>query len=150
MIYLSSRHHGCSNSLSYSVQKGYMRVTPEVLLFHPSERLETLCRMLVGYISLMANRLLFLLLFPVQIPSDNCSFDEKPDMKAREICEAGKEAMLSKKYDMIRINFANPDMVGHTGNLEATISCCTLVDKCVKEIMDLCSEVRRADKLLVN
>lgn len=62
-------------------------------------------------------------------------------MKAREICEAGKEAMLSKKYDMVRINFANPDMVGHTGNLEATVSACTLVDKCIKELMDVCDEV---------
>ncbi|GMH39914.1 hypothetical protein BSKO_07818 [Bryopsis sp. KO-2023] len=77
----------------------------------------------------------------VEIPSDNCSFDEKPDMKAREICEAGKEAMRSKKYDMVRINFANPDMVGHTGNLEATISTCTLVDQCVQELLDVCDEL---------
>lgn len=36
------------------------------------------------------------------------------------------------KYDQVRINFANPDMVGHTGDLQATATCCTLVDKCVK------------------
>lgn len=36
------------------------------------------------------------------------------------------------KYDQVRINFANPDMVGHTGDLEATVSCCKLVDQCVK------------------
>lgn len=36
------------------------------------------------------------------------------------------------KYDQVRINFANPDMVGHTGDLEATRGCCALVDQCVK------------------
>lgn len=41
------------------------------------------------------------------------------------VCAAGR-------YDQVRINFANPDMVGHTGDLEATVRCCTLVDKCVK------------------
>jgi hypothetical protein len=68
----------------------------------------------------------------VEIPSDTVPFNEAPDMKAREICEAGKEALRSGKYDQVRINFANPDMVGHTGDLEATKSCCALVDSCVK------------------
>ena len=44
----------------------------------------------------------------VEIPSDAVPFNEKPDMKAREITEAGKEALLSGKYDMVRVNFANP------------------------------------------
>lgn len=39
-------------------------------------------------------------------------------MKAREITAAGKEALLSGKYDMVRVNYANPDMVGHTGDLK--------------------------------
>ena len=47
----------------------------------------------------------------VEIPSDAVPFNEAPDMKAREITEAGKEAILSKKFKMIRINYANPDMV---------------------------------------
>lgn len=47
----------------------------------------------------------------VEIPSDAVPFNEAPDMKAREITEAGKEALLSKKYRVIRINYANPDMV---------------------------------------
>lgn len=50
-----------------------------------------------------------------QIPSDNCPFNEKPDMKAAEITAAGHEALRSKKFGMIRINYANPDMVrSHT------------------------------------
>ena len=48
---------------------------------------------------------------PAQIPSDNCPFNEAPDMKAAEITEAGKEALLSKRFDMVRMNYANPDMV---------------------------------------
>lgn len=47
-------------------------------------------------------------------------FNEKPEMKAREITEAAKEALISGKFDMVRVNFANPDMVGHTGDLEAS------------------------------
>lgn len=79
----------------------------------------------------------------VEIPSDLVPFNEIPEMKAREICEAGKEAMYSKKYDMVRINFANPDMVGHTGDLDATIRACTLVDQCVQELLNVCDEVHQ-------
>lgn len=78
----------------------------------------------------------------LEIPSDNCPFNEKPDMKAREICEAGKVALRSGKYDQVRINFANPDMVGHTGDLAATTHCCELVDTCVKELLDVVDEVK--------
>eukprot|EP01024_Parvocaulis_polyphysoides_P033640 TRINITY_DN2987_c0_g2_i2.p1 TRINITY_DN2987_c0_g2~~TRINITY_DN2987_c0_g2_i2.p1 ORF type:complete len:454 (-),score=91.43 TRINITY_DN2987_c0_g2_i2:285-1646(-) len=78
----------------------------------------------------------------IEIPSDSgITFDKKPEMKAREITEAAKEAILSNKYKMIRINYANPDMVGHTGNLEASISACAFVDKCVKELLDLMDEI---------
>jgi 2,3-bisphosphoglycerate-independent phosphoglycerate mutase len=77
----------------------------------------------------------------LEIPSDICPFNEKPDMKAREITAAGKEALRSGKFDQIRLNFANPDMVGHTGDLNATISCCELVDKCLKELLDVVDEV---------
>ena len=42
------------------------------------------------------------------------------------------------KYDQVRINFANPDMVGHTGDLEATRGCCALVDRCVKVWAEAC------------
>lgn len=44
----------------------------------------------------------------VEIPSDTVPFNEAPEMKAREITEAGKEALLSGKYDMVRVNYANP------------------------------------------
>lgn len=78
----------------------------------------------------------------VEIPSDAVPFNELPAMKAREICEAGKEALRSKKYDQIRLNFANPDMVGHTGDLKATVSACALVDQCVGELIAVADEVK--------
>jgi len=55
-----------------------------------------------------------------EIPSDVRSFDECPWMKATEIADKVIEAIESKKYGFIRCNFPNGDMVGHTGNLDAT------------------------------
>ena len=53
--------------------------------------------------------------YDLQVPSDKIQFNQKPEMKAKEITAAGIEALKSGKYKMIRINYANPDMVGHTG-----------------------------------
>jgi len=77
----------------------------------------------------------------VEIPSDNVPFNEAPLMKAREITAAGKEALLSGKYDVVRVNYANPDMVGHTGNMAATVAACEECDACVKELLDLVEEL---------
>lgn len=131
-------------------------------------------------------------------------FNQLPDMKAYEITEAGKEALRSGKYKMVRgrlghkgaqallmaaaqregpqlvqacmhimqvdchgthcchqshshphlrhalcvcpcpqvrINYANPDMVGHTGDLKASIHACAVVDKCLKDLLEVCNEV---------
>jgi 2,3-bisphosphoglycerate-independent phosphoglycerate mutase len=77
----------------------------------------------------------------VEIPSDNVPFNEAPLMKAREITAAGKEALKSGKYDVVRVNYANPDMVGHTGDLAATVAACEECDACVKELLDLVDEL---------
>lgn len=53
-------------------------------------------------------------------------------MKAHQIAARVKEAIVSGKYDVIRCNFPNPDMVGHTGKLEACIEGCTAADEGVK------------------
>jgi len=77
----------------------------------------------------------------VEIPSDTVPFNEAPLMKAREITDAGLEALKSGKFNMVRINYANPDMVGHTGDLQATRDACVFVDKCVKELLDCVDEL---------
>jgi 2,3-bisphosphoglycerate-independent phosphoglycerate mutase len=41
----------------------------------------------------------------------------------------------------VRINYANPDMVGHTGDLKASIHACATVDKCLKELLEVCDEM---------
>ncbi len=57
----------------------------------------------------------------VEIPSDKVSFDERPWMKSAEVTDEVIKAIESNKYGFIRCNYPNGDMVGHTGNLEATI-----------------------------
>jgi len=71
----------------------------------------------------------------VEIPSDTVPFDQAPLMKVREITAAGLEALRSGRFDMVRINYANPDMVGHTGNLEQTAVACAACDAAVGELL---------------
>jgi 2,3-bisphosphoglycerate-independent phosphoglycerate mutase len=65
----------------------------------------------------------------VEIPSDVCEFHEKPAMKAKEIADATVDAIRSGKYDILRLNFANGDMVGHTGHLGAAVEAMESVDR---------------------
>jgi 2,3-bisphosphoglycerate-independent phosphoglycerate mutase len=64
----------------------------------------------------------------LEIPSDNLAFDLKPWMKAYEITEATIQNMEQGSFDFGRINFANGDMVGHTGNYESTLIAVEVVD----------------------
>ncbi len=64
----------------------------------------------------------------------------KPEMSALEVTEKVVEAINSKKYDTIILNYANPDMVGHTGNLEAAIKAIETIDSCVKRVVDAVEE----------
>ena len=57
-------------------------------------------------------------------------------LSAEKVKEITKEAILSRKYDFILVNFANPDMVGHTGSLEAVIKACEKVDSCLGQLLD--------------
>ena len=59
------------------------------------------------------------------------TYDLQPEMSAYTVDEKLVEAIKSGKYDVIIINFANPDMVGHTGVLEAAIAAVEAVDQCV-------------------
>ena len=69
------------------------------------------------------------------VDSDVISFDKKPNMKAYEITDKFIEAIKSNKYDFLRINFPNGDMVGHTGNYDATVNAMQAVDECIGKIM---------------
>lgn len=69
------------------------------------------------------------------------TYDLKPEMSAFEVCDKLVEAIKSEKYDVIIINFANPDMVGHTGVEEAAIKAVEAVDQCVGRAVDAVKEV---------
>ncbi|HPC95021.1 MAG TPA: 2,3-bisphosphoglycerate-independent phosphoglycerate mutase [Sedimentisphaerales bacterium] len=64
------------------------------------------------------------------------TYDLKPEMSAREVARVVLERLDSDKYDVMVINFANPDMVGHTGDLAAAIQAAETVDECVGKILD--------------
>ena len=69
------------------------------------------------------------------------TYDLKPEMSAYEVCDKLCEAIRSDKYDVIIINFANPDMVGHTGVENAAIKAIEAVDECVGKAVDAIKEV---------
>ena len=69
------------------------------------------------------------------------TYDLQPEMSAPEVCDKLCEAIRSQKYDVIIINFANPDMVGHTGIIEAAVKAVEAVDTCVGKAVDALKEV---------
>ena len=68
------------------------------------------------------------------------TYDLKPEMSAYEVCDKLVDAIKSDKYDVIIINFANPDMVGHTGVEDAAIKAIEAVDECVGKAVDALKE----------
>lgn len=77
----------------------------------------------------------------VNSPKDVATYDLKPQMSAYEVCDKLCEAITSNKYDVIIINFANPDMVGHTGVEEAAIKAIEAVDECVGKAVEAIKSV---------
>ena len=69
------------------------------------------------------------------------TYDLQPEMSAPQVCEKLVEAIKSDKYDVIIINFANPDMVGHTGVETAAIAAVEAVDTCVGNAVEAIKEV---------
>ncbi|ONI40761.1 phosphoglycerate mutase (2,3-diphosphoglycerate-independent), partial [Candidatus Epulonipiscium fishelsonii] len=69
------------------------------------------------------------------------TYDLQPEMSVYEVTNKLVDQILSEKYDAIIANFANPDMVGHTGNLEAAIAAIEAVDTCVGKVIDAIIEV---------
>ena len=94
----------------------------------------------------------------VPSPKDVPTYDLKPQMSAPMVCEKLCEAIKSGKYDLIICNFANPDMVGHTGVMDAAVKAIETVDGCigkaceaVKEaggIMFICADHGNADMMV--
>lgn len=71
------------------------------------------------------------------IPSPQvASYDEEPQMSAAGVAKEAAKAIDSGKYDLVVVNLANPDMVGHTGNIEATIRGCEAADKALGEVVE--------------
>lgn len=68
------------------------------------------------------------------------TYDLKPEMSAYEVTDALYEAISEDRFDAIILNFANPDMVGHSGMLEPTIKAIESVDECLGKIVDLIIE----------
>lgn len=64
------------------------------------------------------------------------TYDLQPEMSAYKVCEGLVDAIQSDQYDVIIVNFANPDMVGHTGVQEAAIKAIEAVDECVGRVVD--------------
>ena len=78
----------------------------------------------------------------ILVPSPKVeTYDLKPEMSAYEVTEKVIEAIETKEYDLIILNYANPDMVGHTGSLEAAEKALEALDECVKKVYDTINKV---------
>lgn len=75
-----------------------------------------------------------------EIPSDTVSFDERPWMKSAEITDEVIKALESHQYQFLRVNFPNGDMVGHTGNLDATICSMEALDLALARLLKVCKK----------
>ncbi|MBP9721923.1 MAG: 2,3-bisphosphoglycerate-independent phosphoglycerate mutase [Gammaproteobacteria bacterium] len=79
----------------------------------------------------------------ILIPSPKVStYDLKPEMSAFELTEQLCHAIESNKYDAIICNYANPDMVGHTGDLDATIKAIEVIDRCLGKIVSSIRKIK--------
>ena len=72
----------------------------------------------------------------ILVASPKCpSYAKKPEMSARPVTQKILKALKSEDYDVIIINYANGDLVGHSGNLKAAIKCCQVLDECLEKII---------------
>ncbi len=68
------------------------------------------------------------------------TYDLQPEMSAWEVRDEVVASLQSGQYDIIILNFANPDMVGHTGNLSAAVTALEAIDQCINTIYQVCQE----------
>jgi len=84
----------------------------------------------------------------VLVPSpDVATYDLKPEMSAFEVTDKLLAAINGKQYDVIVCNYANPDMVGHTGDLQAAIKAIETVDICLGRVVE--AQLARGGEVLV-
>ena len=79
-------------------------------------------------------------------PKEFPTYDKIPEMSALKVAESARDEILSEKHDVVFINFANCDMVGHTGDFQAAVKAVTTVDKCVGIIKEA---VEQKDGILI-
>lgn len=72
----------------------------------------------------------------VPSPKDVSTYDQRPEMSADAVCEDLVRAIDSRSHDFLVVNFANPDMVGHTGNFEAAKVAIATVDRCIGQLLE--------------
>lgn len=78
----------------------------------------------------------------ILIPSpDVATYDLQPEMSAPELTEKLVAAIESEKYDAIICNYANPDMVGHTGNFNATVKAIETIDTCLEKVVNALTKI---------
>ena len=82
----------------------------------------------------------------MEVQGDDVTFDQRPWMKSAEITDTVIEAIESGKYDFIRLNFPNGDMVGHTGDFLATVISVEAVDLALGRLMPV---VKKNDATLI-
>jgi 2,3-bisphosphoglycerate-independent phosphoglycerate mutase len=71
----------------------------------------------------------------VPSPRDVATYDKKPEMSAREITDKLVDQIASRQYGFILVNYANPDMVGHTGIVDAAIKAVEVLDECLERVI---------------
>ena len=75
----------------------------------------------------------------VPSPRDVKTYDQKPEMSAREVTAGLVQRLDSGTYDFALVNLANPDMVGHTGDLDAAVKAVRVVDECLGQLAEACA-----------
>jgi 2,3-bisphosphoglycerate-independent phosphoglycerate mutase len=69
-------------------------------------------------------------------PKDVATYDLKPEMSARQVTEALVKKFSTEDISLVIANLANADMVGHTGNFEASVKACEVIDECLGKVVD--------------
>lgn len=69
-------------------------------------------------------------------PRDVATYDLKPEMSARQVTEALVKQLVEQDIGLVIANYANADMVGHTGNFEAAVRACEVIDECLGKVVD--------------